>query len=116
MTPSKTPSPLRRLLRYFLISLAAFAVTVVLFYAEEDWRGSRALEKCTRELKAQGVTLDWKKLIPAPGPDDEKVFGRPEMQKWFVDKKPMELSNEMAYPGYDTNRRTARITVAELTI
>jgi len=103
-------------LRYFLTSLAAFAVTIALFYAEEDWRGWRDMKKCKRELEAQGVTVDWSKKIPAPVPDNENVFGVPEMQKWFVKPEPHqtnELSLKIHYSGRDS---TARLTIAELTI
>jgi hypothetical protein len=116
MTPSETPSPPRRRLRYFLISLAAFAVTIALFYAEEDWRGWRAMEKCKRKLEAQGVTLDWKKKIPAPVPDNENVFGVPEMQKWFVKSdrnQTNELTEMLHFPGYDGK---ARMVVGQLTV
>lgn len=117
MTTSETPSPpTRRVRNSFLISLAAFAVTVAIFYAEEDWRGRQAMEKCKRELEAQGVILDWNKKIPAPVPDNENVFGVPEMEQWFVKHDTNwsnELTQKMQYPGYDS---TARMVVAQLTI
>ena len=74
------------------------------------------MEKCKRELEAQGVILDWNKKIPAPVPDNENVFGVPEMEQWFVKHDTNwsnELTQKMQYPGYDS---TARMVVAQLTI
>src|ERR1700678_1283683 len=104
MKTSEIPSPPHHRWRNCLISLAAFAITIALFYAEEDWRGWRAMAKCKRELEAQGVTLDWSKHIPAPVPDNENVFGVPEMQQWFVKHDAPgsnELTQKMHYPGWD---------------
>jgi hypothetical protein len=116
MTTPETPSTPRRRLRYFLISLAAFAVTVALFYAEEDWRGWRAMEKARRILAAQGEDLDWTRKIPAPVPDNENVFGVPEMQEVFTGRGRRGtnyLLQKLHYPGLDS---TTRMIVAQLTI
>jgi len=71
---------LRRLLFIFvgLVLLAA------LFYAEEDWHGKRAWEKCQREFAAKGIVMDWDKYIPPPVPDDQNFFKAPKMAAWFV--------------------------------
>jgi hypothetical protein len=125
MTTPETPATPRRRWRYFLISLAAFAVTIALFYAEEDWRGWRALEQCQRELEAQGVSLDWTKRIPAPVPDNENVFGVPEMEKWFVKNDTNYTPGRLGSPGSNELRqkfhnpawdRQERLVVARLTI
>jgi hypothetical protein len=126
MTTPETPAAPRRRWRYFLISLAAFAVTIALFYAEEDWRGRRALEHCQRELEAEGISLDWTKRIPAPVPENENVFGVPEMQKWFVKQDtnytpgrigsppgPSELTKKFHYPAWGN---ATRMVVAHLMI
>ena len=109
MTTPETPSAPRRRLRYFLISAAAFAVTVAIFYAEEDWRGWRAMEKCKHELAAQGVSLDWASQIPAAVPDNENVFGVPEISNWFV-RKGMDWENDLTpkfhNPAWDSKERT----------
>jgi hypothetical protein len=117
MKIEETPSPLRRRLRYCLIALAAFAVTVGLFYAEEDVRGWQAMKKCKQELAAEGVDLDWKKSIPPAVPDNENVFGVALMQDWFVRKdtpKPRlysppwsnELPQKMTFPGWNNTNRS----------
>ena len=63
-----------RIPRRILITLAILATLIAIFYAEEDWRGKRAWEKCKRELEAKGVVLDWEKFIPPPVPDDQNFF------------------------------------------
>jgi hypothetical protein len=112
MTIPETPSPPRRRWRYFLITLVAFAVTVALFYAEEDWRGWRAMEQCKSELEAQGVSLDWSKRIPAPVPEDENVFGVSEMQEGFTGRGEKNLTKN--WPARPNN--LTRTVIAQLTI
>jgi hypothetical protein len=46
-----------RNLRRVLFALACLATLVVLFYAEENWRGKRAWEQCKRDLEAALVHL-----------------------------------------------------------
>jgi hypothetical protein len=95
-----------------------------LFYAVEDWRGERAWKNCKRALEAQGVNLDWTNYIPAPVPEEQNVFGVPEMQQWFGDSADLpglawqatELSKKLAYPGYAEGSRKSRLIVAELKI
>jgi hypothetical protein len=103
-------------LRYFLISLTIVAISAAFFYTEEDWRGRRAWENCKRQLEAKGVRLDWTNYIPAPVLADENIFAVPAMQEWFVGRGETEFSKEISYPGYDRSNRTARLTIAELTI
>jgi hypothetical protein len=99
-----------------LVGSAALAIIVALFYTEENWRGRRAWENCKRQLEAKGVRLDWTNYIPAPVPADENMFGVPEMQKWFIAWEETGFSKTISYPGYDRSNRTARLTIAELTI
>jgi len=76
------------------IGLAGLVVLVVLFYAEEDWRGWHAWKNCKREIEAKGTVLDWDKLIPPPVPDDQNFFKAPKMAEWFV-KIQSVLTNEL---------------------
>lgn len=112
MSTIETPSPRRQRLRYLLISLTAFALTIALFYAEEDFRGWLALKKCKRELAAQGISLDWSKRIPAPVPENENVFGAPQMQEWFTGRKPTALSKEL---NYNATNNPPRVVIEHLT-
>lgn len=50
---------------------ALLVVLVVIFYAEEDWRGARDWAACQRELAAKGETLDLRQLAPAGKPEDD---------------------------------------------
>ena len=63
-----------RIPRRISITLAILATLIAIFYAEEDWRGKHAWEKCKRELEAKGMVLDWEKFIPPPVPDDQNFF------------------------------------------
>jgi hypothetical protein len=104
-----------RILRRCLVGLAVCLTFIGLFYTEENWRGKRAWENCKRALEAQGVKMDWAAYIPAPVPENENVFGVPEMQQWLTGRGSTDLSKKMSYPLYGSNE-TARLVAAELTI
>ena len=63
-------------------------------------------------------------FFPVQVPEEENVFGVPEMQKWFgVGRdgpvsawEATELSKKLPYPGWEESNRTARLVVAKLTI
>jgi len=55
----------------FLWGLACLAVLILLFYAEEDWRGKHAWEKFKREWEAKGEKFDLASFVPPPVPDDQ---------------------------------------------
>jgi hypothetical protein len=115
-SPTENPKAERRRSgkwRYALICLGALVLTLVLFYAEEDWRGKRAWEKCKRELAAKGEVLDWEALIPPPVPDDQNFFKAPKMQEWFVGRGPTELSTNLSTAYTATN---PPFVVAEVTV
>ncbi len=102
------------ILRRSLVGLAVVLTLIGLFYTEENWRGKRAWENCKRALEAQGVKMNWADYIPAPVPEDQNVFGVPEMQKWLTGRGATELSKKLNYPGKSNN--TARLVVADLRI
>ena len=104
-----------RTLRRCLVGLAVCLTLIGLFYTVENWRGKRAWNNCKRAMQAQGVNLDWAAYIPASVPNDQNVFGVPEMQKWFTGRGTTELSKRLFYPGYGSTNR-ARLVLAELTI
>lgn len=92
-TSSPPSAPLRwRLARKILLSVAAVATLVALFYTVENWRGKRAWEKSKRKLEAAGEVLDWAAFIPAPVADDQNFFKAPKMQEWFVRPSLRELA------------------------
>jgi hypothetical protein len=122
MNPPQTKS--WRVARRSLIGLAVCLTAIGLFYTEENWRGKAAWESCKRALEAQGVDFKWADYIPAAVPEDQNVFGIPEMQRWFNGRGATELSKKIAYPGTirvdETNAladgRNARLVVADLRI
>src|ERR1700722_1517146 len=106
----------RRRWRYILTGLVVFAATIALFYAEENWRGRRAWASCKRELEAKGAKLDWAYYVPPLVPDDQNIFGVPEMQKWFTGRGRTDLSEKLSFPGWDSSTNAARVCLANLTI
>ena len=83
----------------FLFGCACFATLVVLFYAEEDWRGKYEWDKFKREWEAKGENFDKDSVVPKAVPDDEnsamsplwiaeiKYAGGPKIAKaWYGEK------------------------------
>jgi len=61
-----------------LLFLGICLVTLVgLFYAVENWRGARALDKLRTELATKGEKVDWREIIPPPIPDDRNLAMAP---------------------------------------
>src|SRR5437899_3150808 len=84
-----------------LISFAVCATALVVFYAEENWRGLRAWERCKRELEAKGEVLDWSAYVPAAIPAEQNIIKAPKMADWFIKPTPPnpwtnELSGKMS--------------------
>ncbi|HEY3760329.1 MAG TPA: hypothetical protein VGN23_01085 [Verrucomicrobiae bacterium] len=84
MESTTNTKPGWRKLRRILATCAVLATLIALFYTEEDWRGKRDWENYKHALEARGEILDWDALIPPSVPDDQNVFGVPEMQRWFI--------------------------------
>jgi tetratricopeptide (TPR) repeat protein len=63
--------------RRILITLAVLVTLVALLYAEEDWRGKRALENYKHEWEAKGEKFDWQEFVPPSVPDDQNFFTAP---------------------------------------
>jgi hypothetical protein len=109
-------------MRRWLMPAAICLLLLGLFYAEENWRGKRAWEKCKRVLRTQGIALDWTNYIPAAVPENENIFGVPEMVRWFDGRTGVgwsELARTLpseTYPGLNLGSNTARMPVAELVI
>ena len=92
------------------IILAALFALVLVFYAEENWRGKRAWEKCKAELEAKGAVLDWDKFIPPPVPDDQNFFKAPNMAEWFVGRGAAELSKRLQSTNEDLTTSVSAAT------
>ena len=113
MTNPNTPSNFPRWLRVTMVGLAAFAMTIALFYTEEDWRGKTAWEHAKHALEARGEDLNWAHYIPPPVAADENIFGVPQMQKWFVGRGSNDFSAKLQFPGWTSDQR---MVVAQLTV
>jgi hypothetical protein len=112
----------RRKLRPVLIVSAVCLVLICLFYAEEDWRGKRTWQLCNRSLQARGIPLNWTNYIPASVPENQNIFGVPEMAKWFDVRLGTGWSDlarklpSLTYPGFNIDSNIVRMPVAEIVI
>lgn len=75
-----------RNIRRMLIGLAWLVTLVVLFYAEEDWRGSHEWNGYRRQLDAGGAQLDLQAFIPKPVPDGQNFAAIPVIDSWFTQR------------------------------
>ncbi len=78
---------------HIIANLAVLAMLLVLFYAEEDWRGKRDWEAYKRQLEAKGVELDWHKFVPPPVPDERNFAMTPFLAPLF------DFNPRRFYPG-----------------
>ncbi len=75
-----------RVIRRLLIGLAWLVTLVVLFYAEEDWRGWHEWNEYRQQLEARGAQLDLKAFIPKPVPDNLNFAAIPVVESWFTER------------------------------
>lgn len=69
----------RRALRFYgWLAVGIFSV-LVLFYAEESWRGKRMWAGLQREAAARGESLELSSVIPPPVPEEENFALAPNM-------------------------------------
>jgi hypothetical protein len=85
---ASTLSPVHALLCRFnprrcFFGLVCVATLVVLFYAEENWRGARAWNKYRQQLEASGVQLDLAAFVPKPVPDEQNFAATSFIKSWF---------------------------------
>ena len=73
----------RPLARRLFFVLAALSTLIALFYAEEDWRGARALAAERSVLQARGESVDLQYFIPPPIPDDQNLAMAPLFVRLF---------------------------------
>ncbi len=67
-------------LRLPLVLAGALAVLVLLFYAEENWRGRRAWVRYRREQAARGIAVEWKNVKIARAPEEKNFARTPFLQ------------------------------------
>ena len=88
---------------------------IVLFYAEENWRGKHAWERCKRDLGAQGVFMDSPAHVPAAIPDLLNVFKAPRMTEWFLGQAPSDFTTGLARSGLSTQPGDGEVLI-EVTV
>ncbi len=69
----------RRAWRFYGWLTAGIVSVVVLFYAEESWRGKRAWARLQREAAARGEKFELASVVPPPVPDDQNFALAPGM-------------------------------------
>ena len=77
----KKPSRLVRWLKRIAFTLAVLITLVAVVVIFENWRGNRAWRNYLAEQEAKGEVLDWRKLVPAPVPDDQNFAMTPLLAK-----------------------------------
>jgi hypothetical protein len=82
-TPPKRRSTFLTLLRWFFFANIALITLVALFYAIENFRGSRAWENYRKDAEARGVKLKFADHVPPPVPDDQNAANIPLVHSWF---------------------------------
>ncbi len=60
-----------RIIRRCLYGFACFASLILLFYAEEDWRGKRDWEQYKSTWEAKGERFNFASFVPPAVPDDQ---------------------------------------------
>ncbi len=77
----KKPSRLVRWLKRVAFTLAVLITLVAVVVVFENWRGNRAWQNYLAEQEAKGEVFDWRKLLPAPVPDDQNFARTPLLAK-----------------------------------
>jgi len=62
---------------WIILTLIGSAAFILLFYAEEDWRGWHAWQKFKHEWAAKGETFDFANVVPPAVPDDQNFAMTP---------------------------------------
>jgi hypothetical protein len=69
----------RRALRFYAWLVVGGFSVIVVFYAEESWRGKRAWAALQREAAARGESLELSSVFPPPVPDDQNFALAPDV-------------------------------------
>jgi len=75
--------------RRILFALACLIALIILFYAEEDFRGWLAWQHFKHEWEAKVGRFDFASFIPPPVPDDQNFALTPIVASsydWILDK------------------------------
>jgi hypothetical protein len=69
--------------RRLLVGLGILVVLVIIFYAEEDWRGRRDWNQYRQALETRGEHTDFRAYIPKPVPDEQNFAATPVMRSFL---------------------------------
>src|ERR1017187_9290991 len=81
--------------RRILFILASFIALIILFYAEEDFRGWHAWNKFKQQEEAKGENFNHFSFTPPPVPDDQNFALTPIIAtsyNWLLDKNGKRLN------------------------
>lgn len=113
--PSQGWSWIRRLLATGLILGTLAGLTI----AVENWRGTQALRKLERDLRAAGLPLRLDELAPAPVPDDRNLAMAPGLETLLGYRRNSTPNDTTGAPTttieWDDPVESARLTVATVT-
>ena len=108
-------SPVSELVvQWVAILIVVLKIGVLIFCAEECWRGQRVWESYRHELEAKGESFDWDALIPPSVPDSQNIFSAPMMSTWFVRGK-IAFTEDLSQ-RYNYTNATAATVVADVAI
>lgn len=113
-TPPSKPRKSILIIRRLFFLLAAFVTFVVLFVAEENWRGARAWQNYKQEREAKGEPIDPSRLIPPKVPDDQNFgaipyFASPLAFSPEELSKPLEIQSGGSQPTVAASGRGENI-------
>ncbi|MDR0534584.1 MAG: hypothetical protein LBH01_11590 [Verrucomicrobiales bacterium] len=75
---------MKKFLKITLWSLTFLITLIVLFYAEENWRGAREYNETVARLKAEKYPLSIAELMPPPIPDEDNIAAAPIFAEIFL--------------------------------
>ena len=91
-----------------IVVIIGVIALVVLFYAEENWRGEWMWNKYRKGLEARGEDLDFKNFVPPIVANEENFAETPLIRSWFPRGGPAWESNYTSaaklIPSQNTNR------------
>lgn len=82
--------------RYFFW-LLAFVLVVVVFYAEEDWRGKWLWQRYKHQMAARGEDMEAAAFVPPQVPDDQNFAETPFLAPLFPSRRPGSSALDTAY-------------------
>ena len=98
----------RRALRFYAWLLVGVISVIVLFYAEEGWRGKRAWAALQREAAARGESLELSSVFPPPVPDDQNFALAPDVGRLLGCSTTDRVTSGPQPPGYSSKPPTWR--------